>query len=430
MRSLRNLLIIKFILTLVVCSPLGAAVASEVVGKVTTLIGSARVTGASGQAGGAERGIDIRAGDRIETGPGGHVHIRFVDGGLVSVRPNSRLVIEAYDGATESAPAAIKFYLEEGVVRSVTGQWGETYRDRFRLNTPIAAIGVKGTDFAVRVQGEGAQAAVFSGAIVMAPLEGECVKSLGPCGGELAVQLSAEMQGQMLEYREGVDALPRLVPVADLLGVSGTRPATRKNLRKYVEDEEELRKQSLHEARTATAVPDGEVAEGRPLIWLHNPARWNVPDKSISERYEIARAAGLQATVGNFFITLFRDETAQTEFRPLGSAASFRLTAASASYAQPVALARPAEEVRVENGELEVDFLRSAFNTRLDLESPSFGQEKFTSSGSISREGYFTASDTNKGLAGAFSMDGREAGYAFRKALSGGEVSGLTLWRR
>ena len=34
-------------------------------------------------------------------------------------------------------------------MRSITGQWGEAARDRFRLNTPIAAIGVRGTDFIV-----------------------------------------------------------------------------------------------------------------------------------------------------------------------------------------------------------------------------------------------------------------------------------------
>jgi hypothetical protein len=41
-----------------------------------------------------ERGQPVRAGDRIETREGGHVHVRFVDGGRLSVRPASRLQIE------------------------------------------------------------------------------------------------------------------------------------------------------------------------------------------------------------------------------------------------------------------------------------------------------------------------------------------------
>lgn len=430
MNSLRNLLIWQLFLALVVCSPQVAVSASEVVGKVTTLIGSARVIGASGQAREVGRGIGIRAGDRIETGPGGHVHIRFVDGGLVSVRPKSRLMVEAYDGATESAPAAIKFYLEEGVVRSVTGQWGETYRDRFRLNTPIAAIGVKGTDFAVRVHGDGSQAAVFSGAIVMAPLDGDCAAMLGPCVGERAVQLSADTHGKMLEYQQGADSMPRLVPMVDLLGASDDRSNGRQRIEYYAGAEEELRKQSLLETHAADAVPTGAKVEGRPLAWLHNPAGWNVSDKTISERYETARAAGLRATVGNFFVTLYRDETIQADFEPLGSAASFVLAAASASYTQPIALGRPVEDVRVENGKLEVDFLRSAFTTRLELASPSLGQNQFTASGSITQDGYFTAPAASQALAGAFSMDAREAGYLFKKTLPGGSVSGLTLWRR
>ncbi|MFM8637711.1 MAG: ATP-binding cassette domain-containing protein, partial [Betaproteobacteria bacterium] len=55
----------------------------------------------------------------------------------------------------------------EVVVRSITGQWGEAAKDRFRLNTPLAAIGVKGTDFAVRVEPDKTAAAVYTGAIVL-----------------------------------------------------------------------------------------------------------------------------------------------------------------------------------------------------------------------------------------------------------------------
>ena len=39
----------------------------------------------------------ISVGDEIETRANGHVHIRFIDDALVSVRPNSRLSIERYD---------------------------------------------------------------------------------------------------------------------------------------------------------------------------------------------------------------------------------------------------------------------------------------------------------------------------------------------
>ena len=134
------------------------ALAAQVVGEVTTIIGKAAVIRADTPdvRDSVTKGLPIQVGDKLETAAGGHVHIRFVDGGLVSVRPLSRLHIQNYahvqKGKKDSAPATIHFNLEQGVVRSVTGAWGEANRDRFRLHTPVVAIGIKGTDFVVQTE--------------------------------------------------------------------------------------------------------------------------------------------------------------------------------------------------------------------------------------------------------------------------------------
>ena len=89
-----------------------------IVGEATMVIGTARITNAQGQTVAVDKGAAIRVGDRIETEAGGHVHLRFVDGGRVSVRPASRLHIESYAHSSDKpALNAIKFRLDEGVVR-------------------------------------------------------------------------------------------------------------------------------------------------------------------------------------------------------------------------------------------------------------------------------------------------------------------------
>ena len=94
----------------------------DLVGEVTLLIGQAQVIGTDDVVRPVERGLAVRTGDRIETQAGGHVHIRFVDGARVSVRPASRLQIESYSySAQEPQRSAIKFRLDEGVIRSITG---------------------------------------------------------------------------------------------------------------------------------------------------------------------------------------------------------------------------------------------------------------------------------------------------------------------
>ena len=191
-----------------------------IVGEAAMVIGVAHVTSASGATSQISRGGAIHEGDRLETESGGHVHVRFVDGGRLSVRPLSRLQVENYSHSTEqSALTAIKFRLDEGVVRSITGTWGEAARDRFRMNTPVAAIGVKGTDFVVRSDSQATAASVYSGAIVLSALSADCQSSLGPCrnGGEKL--LSQDMKGQMLELGSG-QASPRLVPLVDLLALN------------------------------------------------------------------------------------------------------------------------------------------------------------------------------------------------------------------
>lgn len=411
----------------------------EIVGEVTTIIGTGSLKTEAGLESALQRGVPVRAGDRIETSAGGHVHIRFIDGGLISVRPLSRLHIESYRNEGSWGPAAIKFKLEEGVMRSVTGQWGEAARDRFRLNTPVAAIGVKGTDFVVKVDHDRTYASVLSGAIVMAPLEGACAQSLGPCSGERSALLSADMQGKMLELiHQSGNGAPHLVPAVDLQAQLQRQTLANETRRERLSGAtDSAEKISANETAAVAAVDkDGKDSKvvasvgGKPLIWLHNAAGWNVPDNTISERFDVAKADGRKAVIGNFFITLYRDETTQSTFIPVGSQASFNLTSASAAFQPELSNGQPAQAVQISNATLNVDFSRSTFSTRMNLASPGLGQETFSASGNVASNGVFLSNSANQNLAGAFSTDGRQAGYYFDKTTSSGKVSGITLWGR
>lgn len=443
------------------------ALSADVVGEVISVIGSGTLRNTAGDQA-VVRGQLIRAGDQLETALGGHVHVRFVDGGLVSVRPLSRLQIEEYRNRSEQELAAIKFRLDVGVVRSVTGQWGEANKERFRLNTPVAAIGIKGTDFVVKASTTSTLVSVNTGAIVMAPLEGSCGAGLGPCSGERSALLTADMQGKMLEYLKQSDkSVPRLVPYVDLL-TRNTAPLpgaergpvemlasadlANKTQSKGTEVANRMIDQVAKEAIVKDAATRGPevkdvVAPANPiadagvtpvpakaakaqLVWLHNAAEWNVPANTISTRFDEASAAGKRETVGNFFITLYRDETTKKDFSPPSATASFNLQNVSANYVQPLEYGRPIEKIAVTDAKLTVDFAKSSLSTQLNLSSPSMGRESFIQTASISSDGLITGNGTNQSLAGAFSTDGTQAGYYFEKRLFGGTASGLTLWGR
>lgn len=443
----------SMIATLLIGLSLGveaSATIPEIVGEVTTVIGTASLRQGDTEATPIRRGASVHAGDRIETTVGGHVHIRFIDGGLVSIRPGSRLHVQEYRKDSAAGRGAIRFQLEHGVVRSVTGNWGEHDRERFRLNTPVAAIGIKGTDFVVKSSGDLTQASVISGAIVMSPLEGSCLGTLGPCNQDRSALLSAEMQGKMLELRQTGSSNPRFVPIMDLearlerpaLAQQNSErgnPSTNNTTEKPAQSEklslnnslpgqlvdatlseQGTRVSNLSETHTSANTAD------RPLIWMRNALGWNIPPNSISQRFDQAEAASRQAVVGNFFITLFRDENQRTSFTPPASSVAFALANASASFSRQGV---PYEPVSVSSGKLNVDFTRATYETSLGL-SGSFGETQFTQNGTVSNDGKFIEAGKTQSIAGAFSLDSRQAAYQFEKTVGSGKVSGITLWGR
>lgn len=208
-RGLQNLQQNVICAFLAVGLTLSAAVASaapvQSIGKITLTVGQATITSAAGAIRRAQRGEAIEVGDRIETSLGGHVLVRFVDDALVSVRPSSELLVEDYKYDPLAADRSqVKFRLSRGAARAISGAAAEGARDKFRLNTPLVAIGIRGTDFVVHSDALLTTAAVNYGAIVMAPFgQGCAAQSSGPCATSAARLLTADMSGMLAEYRSG-----------------------------------------------------------------------------------------------------------------------------------------------------------------------------------------------------------------------------------
>lgn len=150
-------------------------------------------------------GARILEGDRLETGDDSHIHLRMVDGAVISLRSNSALSIEAYR-FKPMTPEASKatLILHHGVVRSISGEIGARSKERFRMNTPVAAIGIRGTDFSVLADEQLSRLSVREGGVVMAPFSNDCARrGIGPCEVPGAAELFAPREGAFLEVRLG-----------------------------------------------------------------------------------------------------------------------------------------------------------------------------------------------------------------------------------
>lgn len=94
------------------------------------------------------RGDGIFAGDKIVTQPASSAQILMVDDGYFAIRPSSEVSIDEYrfeKKATDSVKASIL----KGGLRSITGTIGKKHKRNFSLKTPVATIGIRGTDMVI-----------------------------------------------------------------------------------------------------------------------------------------------------------------------------------------------------------------------------------------------------------------------------------------
>ena len=452
---------IRFIAVLLALSVTAAAwAAGEPVAEVSLAIGVSRLIGADGNARAIVRGMSVHVGERVETEQGGHVHLRFIDGAFVSVRPGSRLAIETYRyDAARPQDSAIRFTLEQGVARAISGKGAEAARDHFRLNTPIAAIGVRGTDFVVLAGPEWVRVAINSGAIVLTPLgEGCLAVTLGPCTGAGTSTLSADMGKVVLDFQRQVGA-PRLVPINGTLAPDRLNPPVPEEPRSVVRNSTTVSETSIEVlAAQAVAAAQGQVIDPQPpapavvpppagvpppsppppavvpptlppatVVW----GRWTapLPGDTLSASYAEA-SAGRKVTAGNLYFALFRPEPPLPVLVSNLGRVDFTLRDAQ------VWLMRggSADLGRVEGAWLSVDFGARQFGTRVDMSHAAAGAASLQLGGAIRDDGVFAVRPGDgRAVAGALTVDGKEAGYFFEQPVTtgaGGTFMGITRWVR
>jgi FecR protein len=133
---------------------------AQAAGQIDLVSGNVSVTSASGQLRVPGKGERLETGDAIVTGRDGEVHVHMDDDGLIAVRANTFLRIEAYRAEGGPQDSAV-FRLLRGSFRSVTGWIGKANPQNYAVRTTTATIGIRGTDHETMVIGEGADAGTY-----------------------------------------------------------------------------------------------------------------------------------------------------------------------------------------------------------------------------------------------------------------------------
>lgn len=95
----------------------------------------------------AKQAQKVFSGDKLRTGSNGRINLRFSDGMQMNIGSASQLKIDQY--AHGGKKERSWFDLLRGSLRTVTGMMGKREPKSFRLRTPTAVVGIRGTDFKV-----------------------------------------------------------------------------------------------------------------------------------------------------------------------------------------------------------------------------------------------------------------------------------------
>jgi len=407
-------------------------------GTVVFVSGAAEIVTADGKRSPLQAGAQIRQGDQVTTGKDTYVHVRMIDNAFVAVRPQSRFAVELYEyDAARPAASRIKLNLHNGNTRTVSGKGGEAARQNYRFNTPMAAIGLRGTDYTVVSSSDATRVSVSRGAVAVTPLGSDCTSgSLGPCATGSTRELNASLSHAYLEVNARNLAPVLVRPEQDPQGGSGQNPANRP------EEPHADGKGDMKSKDTANLVAADLLALGLTSTPV-TPVETVVTPPPEPQQYMWGRWSGYAAGTGapamstlldgtrkivsgNDVFGLLRNGPLPAEI-PSQGAFNFQL-AGSEAYLLANGALNPAQ---VTSGTFGLDFSQRTFNTTLAV-AHGASVEQLSAVGKVQFQGLLIADTTrsNMNLSGAVSGSGMEAAYLFDKQLSSGGLLGAVRWVR
>ncbi|HEY1707528.1 MAG TPA: FecR domain-containing protein [Rhizomicrobium sp.] len=130
-----------------------AAQADEAIGQIKSETGAVSVERKSGNKPLAI-GDHVFQSDTVITATNSSVGITFNDNSMMSLGPNSRLALDQFAFNTTTHGGVFNASLQKGTLAVKSGQIVRQTPEAMHVRTPAALLGVRGTEFVVRVDGK------------------------------------------------------------------------------------------------------------------------------------------------------------------------------------------------------------------------------------------------------------------------------------
>jgi hypothetical protein len=417
--------------------PSAQAVAAEAA-QIVFVAGDAKVSSKA-----ATLNATVSEGAEVSTGADGFVYLKTIDNGFLIVRPNSVVRIIAYQiDKAQPQNTRIKLELVSGVVRSISGDAVKLARQNFRFNTPVAAIGVRGTDFTVFTDQAVSRVTVTSGGVVVSGFGGSCVPTgNGPCEGGSSVELFAAQQGKLLQIQKD-----QMKPT--LFNSGGKSPDTLSPPRS--DEPASKLTGSLGVAAGGALIGSNDVvidplknanlpsqlqATQTNVKALENSISWGrwatLMDKAPTLDLKKQEDAQAKLIAASPYYAVFQSKSSEWKV-PVVGGMGFALKGGEAIVIDERLNA--VSSANLENGKLQIDFASASFTTGFDLVTKGEriamqAQGVIAPDGQLFGNGQYSH-PTNMAVSGVVTAEkGGSASYIFQRRLEDArQIHGITYW--
>ncbi len=208
-----------------------SATTTSAIGTVDLLSGTVTITTLQGTPRNMTAGMALEVGDTIKTEEESEAHATMLDGAFLAVRANSSIKITGYAANGNTKDSSL-IHLLKGSLRTVTGWIGKTRPAAYRVITPTATVGIRGTDHEVIYLSEedadtpaeaGTHSVVFEGGTTLETPQGQVDVAVGQAafvapksfipqlyGRELPVFLvraRGQYDNDIVQHRNGLDGI-------------------------------------------------------------------------------------------------------------------------------------------------------------------------------------------------------------------------------
>lgn len=141
--SMKGFAMRRLVLVVAMFAPI-TAFSAEQAGTILVATNGVKAVAADGSSRVLTRNSPVFVGEKLVTGQGARVQVKFSDGSILALKPNTEMSVDQYVYEPQGAQAMF-MSLARGGFRTVTGAIGKLNKKDYRISTPVATIGVRGT---------------------------------------------------------------------------------------------------------------------------------------------------------------------------------------------------------------------------------------------------------------------------------------------